>query len=74
MFFNLKDACQYLGISKSLLYKMTSKREISFYKPRNGKLYFEKEVLDNFIQQNKHLSLVELDAKLNERRSVCQHH
>lgn len=43
------QAAQYLGISMSHLYRLTSRHLIAFYKP-NGKLnYFKKEDLDAFV-------------------------
>lgn len=50
---NFDEAAKYLGISKSMLYKMTAKRTICFYKP-SGKLnYFKKEDLDNWLLSNR---------------------
>lgn len=40
--FNTEEACAYLGISESLLYKMTANREIPHYKPRGKNLFFSK--------------------------------
>ena len=48
-----KEACMYLGISESLLYKLTSTHDIPHYKPRGKLLYFAKEELDNWLLQNK---------------------
>jgi excisionase family DNA binding protein len=50
--FNILDfnqAVGYLQISKSLLYKLTSKRTIKFFKPNGGKIYFLKSDLDAWI-------------------------
>ena len=51
--FTFKEACMYLGISESLLYKLTSTQEIPHYKPRGKLLYFAKEELDNWLLQNR---------------------
>jgi putative excisionase len=46
------EACKYMRISKSTLYKMTMNREIVFYKPTGGRIYFKKEDLDAFLTRN----------------------
>ena len=81
------EACVYLGISESLLYKLTSSKEIPHYKPRGKMLYFDKTELDAWLKQNNvlhwEISLVMkavawdakklmLHQKKNRRRtSVC---
>ena len=61
---NLKEACAYLKISKSLLYKLTSSRRINFTKPNNGKLYFKKEDLDAWLMQNEHKSIDSIEKEM----------
>lgn len=49
---NFKEAVELLKVSKSALYKLTSGNRIPHYKPTNGKLYFKKhEVLDWITNQ-----------------------
>ena len=43
----------YVGISESLLYKLTAAKEVPHYKPRGKMLYFDKEELDSWLLQNK---------------------
>ncbi|HBI39989.1 MAG TPA: DNA-binding protein, partial [Tenacibaculum sp.] len=43
---NLNEAAKYLDISKSHLYKLTSRKEIPFYCPQGKRLYFKKDELD----------------------------
>lgn len=50
--FNFEETCAYLGISESLLYKMTSSKEIPHYKPRGKNLFFAKEELNAWLLQN----------------------
>lgn len=50
--FTFQEACQYVGVSESLLYKLTSNKEIPHYKPRGKMLYFAKDELDEWLQQN----------------------
>lgn len=48
-----EEACLYMGVSESLLYKLTSSKEVPHYKPRGKMLYFNKEELDQWLLQNK---------------------
>ena len=47
-----EEACSYMGISESLLYKLTAAKEVP-HKPRGKMLYFDKEELDSWLLQNK---------------------
>ena len=49
---NMKEVGQYLDISQSLLYKLTSNGEIPHFKPRGKMIFFEKKVLVEWIKQN----------------------
>jgi len=51
--FNLKEAADYLNISTNFLYKLTSKKEIPYYKPTGKIIYFNKRELDEWIYKNK---------------------
>lgn len=50
---NFKEVCEYLDISESHLYKMTSKREIPCYQPNGKKLYFKRTELDDWLLRNR---------------------
>lgn len=50
--FTFQEACMYIGVSESLLYKLTANKEIPHYKPRGKMLYFAKEELDEWLLQN----------------------
>lgn len=45
----LEEAANYLSLSKSSLYKITSNKQISYYNPGGKKIYFRKSDLDNWI-------------------------
>ncbi|SDE47077.1 helix-turn-helix domain-containing protein [Cellulophaga baltica] len=47
------EACDYTGISRSFLYKLTAKGEIPHSKPNGKLLFFEKTKLVNWLLQNK---------------------
>lgn len=61
---NLDEAAEYLNISKSCLYKMTSKKEIPFYKP-NRLVYFERRELDNWVRSAVVLTEEQLNDQVN---------
>ncbi|PWI29775.1 DNA-binding protein [Flavobacteriaceae bacterium LYZ1037] len=62
----VEDATVYLQLSKSCLFKMTSKKEIPFYKPGGKKIYFKKSELDEWIFNGKVLSNDELDTDVDD--------
>ena len=49
---NMKEVCQYLDISQSLLYKLTCNGEIPHFKPRGKIIFFEKKELIKWIKKN----------------------
>ena len=53
---NMKEVCQYLDISQSLLYKLTCSGEIPHFKPRGKMIFFEKKELIEWIKKSKLLS------------------
>jgi len=46
------QACDYAGISKSFMYKLTSSRRVPHYKPRGKAIYFDREQLENWLLSN----------------------
>ena len=48
----MKEVCQYLDISQSLLYKLTCNGEIPHFKPRGKIIFFEKKELIKWIKNN----------------------
>ncbi|SMC39921.1 helix-turn-helix domain-containing protein [Cellulophaga tyrosinoxydans] len=47
------EACDYTGISRSFLYKLTANGRIPHSKPNGKLLFFEKTKLVNWLLQNK---------------------
>lgn len=58
---NFNEACKYLNVSSSHLYKLTSTKHIPHYCPQGKKLYFKREELDSWLQRNRQLSADEID-------------
>ena len=46
---NFKEACAYLGFRASYLYKLTSKKLITSYKPSGKMLFFSKVELEDWV-------------------------
>jgi excisionase family DNA binding protein len=64
--FNLEEACQYIGISKSHCYKLTSQNLIPFSK-RGKKIYFDRVELDKWLLAQKIKDVSTLEAEANQR-------
>ena len=64
--FTFQEACMYIGISESMLYKLTSSKEIPHYKPRGKMVYFAKEELDEWLLQNYEPTVDEAVRMANE--------
>ena len=59
---NFNDACNYLDISASHLYKLTSQKSIPHFCPQGKKLYFNRTELDEWLQRNRQTSTDEIDT------------
>lgn len=59
----LPEAADYLGISKSHLYFLTSKNLITFFKPAGKKCYFRKSDLNRYLYRNRNASQEEIEQK-----------
>ncbi len=60
---NFNEACKYLDLSASHLYKLTSQKEIPHYCPQGKRLYFRRDELDAWLQRNKQTSSQEIDSE-----------
>ena len=58
-----KDACNFLGVSSSKLYKLVHRKEIEHYKPSGGKLYFDKKVLLEYMRRGRVKSAQQIDEE-----------
>ena len=57
------EAAQYMGISKSYLYKLTMRQEIPHYKPMGKMCYFNRLELEAWLQANRIASNDEISQK-----------
>ena len=60
--YDLGGAAEYLGISRSHLYQLTSKNLIGHFKPAGKKIYFDKSDLDEYLRRNRVSPQWELEA------------
>ena len=59
---NFNDACNYLDISASHLYKLTSQKSIPHFCPQGKKLYFKRAELDEWLLRNRQTSTDEIET------------
>lgn len=59
----LEEACLYLGIKSSFMYKLTSKRLIPHSVPNGKLIYFERLELDKWACQNKRMTSEQIEAE-----------
>jgi len=64
--FNFNDACKYLDVKPSHLYKLTSLRQVPHFCPQGKKLYFKREELDQWLQRNRQSTKAEIAVQVEE--------
>lgn len=62
------ETAQYLGVSKSYLYRMTSEGKIPHYKPGGKKVYFEKGEVDRWLTARRVATADEIHEKVHQER------
>jgi len=66
----LSEAAAYAGISKSYVYKLTSARQIPFYRPANKLIFFKRTDLDAWLLQNRLSTTMEMaDLSFKNQKS-----
>ena len=60
---NFNEACTYLELSQSHLYKLTSTRQIPHFCPQGKKLYFNRHELDGWLQRNRQSTSEEIEKQ-----------
>lgn len=60
---NFSEACNYVNVSKSQMYRLTSNKEIPHYKPRAKMIYFNREELDEWLLQNRVSTAEEIQSE-----------
>lgn len=49
---NFEEFCIYTGLSASFAYKLTSSRVIPYSQPNGKKIYFDRQIVDNYLLSN----------------------
>ena len=65
-----REAYNYLSVSSSYLYKLTSTGQIRHYKPSGKLIYFEKKDLDNWLLKNPVKSIDEINQEVATRLTL----
>lgn len=60
-YLSVTEAADYLNISPSQIYKMTSKHEVPVYKPNGKILFIRRDDLNHWVNKNKVMSKDELE-------------
>ena len=64
-FLSIDEVATYLNISKSSVYKITSSKELTVYKPNGKNIFILRSDLNDWIKRNPCLSNVELEKQAN---------
>lgn len=64
-FLSIDEVATYLQISKSSVYKLTSSRELTVYKPNGKNIFILRSDLDNWIKRNPSMSNEEMEKQAN---------
>ena len=57
------EAAKFLGVSKGLLYKLTSSHRLPYYKPMGKRIFFRASELDKWVNAGRVLTNTELQEK-----------
>lgn len=63
---NFGEACDYLELSQSHLYKLTSTGSVPHYKPNGKKIYFKRSELDDWLLRNRNTTSEEIDKMASD--------
>lgn len=47
-----EQGCEFTGLSKTYMYKLTHQNKIPFFKPHGKQIYFSREELEQWLMQN----------------------
>lgn len=64
-FMNIDEAAEYLGVAKTSLYNKCYRKQIPYYKPCGGKVYFLRTELDAWILAGKVATRADLKKQAN---------
>jgi excisionase family DNA binding protein len=47
-----EEGCEFTGLSKSYMYKLTHRNQVPFFKPHGKNIYFSREELEAWLLKN----------------------
>lgn len=62
----IDEAAEFLGLSKSCLYKMTSSKEIPHCKPHGKKIYLHRQELEQWVLSSRVALISESDDEIGD--------
>lgn len=62
-YLTLREACQYLGVTRASLYCMTSRKQIPHYKPNGKSLFFKESDLVAWIESKRVKTADEIESE-----------
>lgn len=57
---SVREACEYMDISESFMYKLTHGKLLPYYRPNGKKIYFQKNDLEAWMTRNRQSSSEEI--------------
>ena len=61
----VEKTSEYLNISRSQMYKLTSLNLIPYYKPNGKIIYFKKSEIDEWVLKNRNMTKDEIEREAN---------
>lgn len=62
----LEEAAEFLQLSKSCIYKMTSNKEIPYYIPGGKKIYFRRTELESWVTTSRQTPIIEIHKEVEK--------
>ena len=68
----LEEVAEYTHLSKSYVYKLTSKGDIPYYKPNGKQLYFKRTEIDEWLLTNRNKTNQEIEREIATKSVLLQ--
>lgn len=68
----LEEVAEYTHLSKSYVYKLTSKGDIPYYKPNGKQLYFKRTEIDEWLLTNRNKTNQEIEREIATKSVLTQ--
>ena len=68
----LEEVAEYTQLSKSYVYKLTSKGDIPYYKPNGKQLYFKRTEIDEWLLTNRNKTNQEIEREIATKSVLSQ--